>query len=204
MSKLSLQSSPVEHEILPEGLSGGIYDLYFLSVHLQAPEHLPKTDTVVPTYYGQCRSCVVRRWRMGCGTRRDAVWSSGPEWKDNCCHLWSAAHHRILIIDKGWIREPPSFIFPSHSSSSFASSIQCPPCSTSSSVIITACSVGESGARRHHQFTLISSHSLLRTFISFLSIFLCPIFHSAVSQPFMTACPSWRTFPPPCHTVLIC
>lgn len=48
VGEVSLQSNPVKREILPEGLSGGILDFYSLSVYLQAPEHLPRIDAVVP------------------------------------------------------------------------------------------------------------------------------------------------------------
>lgn len=48
VGEVSLQSNPVEREILPEGLSGGILDFYSLSVYLQAPEHLPRIDAVLP------------------------------------------------------------------------------------------------------------------------------------------------------------
>lgn len=52
ISEVSLQSDPVKRETLPEGLSGCILDIYSQTVYLAAPEHLPKTDTVAPTYYG--------------------------------------------------------------------------------------------------------------------------------------------------------
>lgn len=39
---------------------------------------------------GWCRSGIERDWRLGTERdwERDAVWGSGPEWEDRCCHLW--------------------------------------------------------------------------------------------------------------------
>lgn len=60
VGELSLQPDPVRQEILPEGQSGCILDIYSLTVLLRGtPEQLPEIDIVVPTYYGKCQSCVV-------------------------------------------------------------------------------------------------------------------------------------------------
>lgn len=98
--------------------------------------------------------------------------------------------------------------------SSFVSSI--PFLGTSSSVIFVARSVGDSFAQRHHQHTLILSHSLLCAFISVVlsfplrlcspCCFLCLYFHccqSLLLRAFVTAHPSRQIFPPSCRAVLI-
>lgn len=179
-------------------------------MYVQAPEHLPKIDTAVPTYYGRCRSCIVRQWGSSVGDRRCE--SSGPEWEDCRCHLWSAAHHKLLIIVKGLISDPPTL----------SSLILCilRPVSPLPHVII-----------RHIRglfsrwfttitlwfpptlfcvllcrFILLSSHFLCLWLCSpgyFLALYFRRC-QSLLLKAFAAAHPSQRTFPPSCHTVLIC
>lgn len=192
VGEVSLQSNPVKREILPEGQSGGILDFYSLSVYLQAQNTCQGLTQWYPTYYSQCRSCIVSRWQMVHGDERDALRSQGPEWEDCCCHFWSDAHHSVLIIAAGWIRNPASFIIWSFSFLAFSSQYPSLP-----HVII---------CHNHGLFSrwFISSTLLISLPLPFVHFNFCFVYLSLCSlrhhSAFVIARLPRRAFPPSCHS----
>lgn len=214
MSELSLQSNPVKLEILPEGLRY-LFSNCISSSSRNTCQRLTQWYQLIMAISGY----MVTDWTWG--TERDAVWSSGPEWEDQCSHFWSAAHHYLLIIVKGLISDPAGFIFSFVSFLSFVSSAQCRPCCTSSSVILAACWVCDSSAWRHYHHSDSLPHSFAHFYIFLFfrrtlssdfafvlpGCFLVLYFHrcqSLLLKACVNARPSQRVFPPSRHTVFIC